>query len=153
MSCLSSIRRWDSNPQPLEHESSPITTRPGLPPHFNVTFGLSPIAYQGMIPPSKKRRNFSVENWKVLTTWYKMNICRRERDSLSLFLTHCLSLSLSLPHSLSLSLSSSLTVLPAHMFTLSNAHVDSLSYSRTMLSSRFLAQTVSFPSLYVVHPL
>ena len=27
----SSILRWDSNPQPLEHESPPITTRPGQP--------------------------------------------------------------------------------------------------------------------------
>ena len=37
MSCPSSIWRWDSNPQPLKHESSPITTRPWLPPsiyHF-----------------------------------------------------------------------------------------------------------------------
>ena len=30
--CPSSIRRWDSNPRPLERESTPITTRPGLPP-------------------------------------------------------------------------------------------------------------------------
>ena len=30
--CPSSIRRWDLNPQPFEHESPPITTRPGLPP-------------------------------------------------------------------------------------------------------------------------
>ena len=30
MSCPSSIWRQDSNPQPLEHETSPITTRPGL---------------------------------------------------------------------------------------------------------------------------
>ena len=30
--CLSSIWRWDSNPQPFKHESSPITTRPGLLP-------------------------------------------------------------------------------------------------------------------------
>ena len=28
--CPSSIQYWDSNPRPLEHESSPITTRPGL---------------------------------------------------------------------------------------------------------------------------
>ena len=27
----SSKQCWDSNPQPLEHESPPITTRPGLP--------------------------------------------------------------------------------------------------------------------------
>ena len=31
MSFPSSIRRRDSNPRPLEHESTPITTRPGLP--------------------------------------------------------------------------------------------------------------------------
>ena len=30
--CPSSIRRWDSNPWPSDHESPPITTRPGLPP-------------------------------------------------------------------------------------------------------------------------
>ena len=30
MSCPSSIRCWDSNPQPLKHESSAIITRPGL---------------------------------------------------------------------------------------------------------------------------
>ena len=28
-----SIRCWDSNPRPVEHESPPITTRPGLPPY------------------------------------------------------------------------------------------------------------------------
>ena len=28
--CPSSIQCWDLNPQPLEHELSPITTRPGL---------------------------------------------------------------------------------------------------------------------------
>ena len=30
--CPSSIQRWDLNPQPFEHDSSPINTRPGLPP-------------------------------------------------------------------------------------------------------------------------
>ena len=30
MSCPSSIRRRDLNPRPLERESTPITTRPGL---------------------------------------------------------------------------------------------------------------------------
>ena len=34
----SSIWRRDWNPQPFEHESSPITTRPGLPPHFAIMF-------------------------------------------------------------------------------------------------------------------
>ena len=31
--CPSSIRRRDSNPQPLKSELSPITTRPGRPPN------------------------------------------------------------------------------------------------------------------------
>ena len=30
--CPSSIRRWDSNSQPSDYESPPLTTRPGLPP-------------------------------------------------------------------------------------------------------------------------
>ena len=30
--------RRDSNPQPLEHESSPITTRPGLRPGNGFSF-------------------------------------------------------------------------------------------------------------------
>ena len=41
--CSSSIRHWDSNPRPLEHESPPITIRPGLPPqtgHFLITYVL-----------------------------------------------------------------------------------------------------------------
>ena len=28
--CPFSLWHWDSNPQPLKHESSPTTTRPGL---------------------------------------------------------------------------------------------------------------------------
>ena len=38
--CPSSIRCRDSNPQPLECESFPITTRPGLPP-INVNLLLN----------------------------------------------------------------------------------------------------------------
>ena len=34
--CPSSIQCWDSNPQPSEHESAPITTRPGLPPQTTL---------------------------------------------------------------------------------------------------------------------
>ena len=32
--CPTSIWCWDLNPRPSEHESPPITTRPGLPPCF-----------------------------------------------------------------------------------------------------------------------
>ena len=33
--CPSSIYYWYSKPQPSEHESLPITTRPGLPPKIS----------------------------------------------------------------------------------------------------------------------
>ena len=39
--CPSSIRCRDSNSQPLEHESPPITTRPGLPPSPKSTLAQS----------------------------------------------------------------------------------------------------------------
>ena len=32
---MTSIRRRDSNPRPSEHESPPITTRPGLPSYLS----------------------------------------------------------------------------------------------------------------------
>ena len=35
--CPSSIQCWDLNPHPFEHESSPITSRPGLPPSNVIT--------------------------------------------------------------------------------------------------------------------
>ena len=42
--CPSSIWCWDSNPQPSEHESLPITTRPGLPP-LQLLLGLIVFTY------------------------------------------------------------------------------------------------------------
>ena len=46
--CPSCIQHRDSNPRSFEHESSPITTRPGLPPFqemlmnkFNNNFGFN----------------------------------------------------------------------------------------------------------------
>ena len=41
--CPFSIRCWDSNPRPLEHESPPITTRPGPPPTFHTCLTIGPI--------------------------------------------------------------------------------------------------------------
>ena len=49
MSCPSSIRRRKSNPRPLECESPPMTTRPGLPP-----------MRRHMCCRAKKKKNFSV---------------------------------------------------------------------------------------------
>ena len=42
---------WDSNPQPLERESPPITTRPGLPPntsHFLTSCHYSNDVYKNL---------------------------------------------------------------------------------------------------------
>ena len=38
MSCPSILQCRDSNPQPLEHELSPITTWPALPPYFSIVY-------------------------------------------------------------------------------------------------------------------
>ena len=38
--CPSSIQCWDANPQPLERESLPITTGPGLPPKWWHSYSL-----------------------------------------------------------------------------------------------------------------
>ena len=40
--CPSRIWCWDSNSLPLEHESLPITTRPGLPPTLNSFYYSDP---------------------------------------------------------------------------------------------------------------
>ena len=39
--CPYSIWCWDSNPRPLERESPPITTKPGLPPQIKVARHIS----------------------------------------------------------------------------------------------------------------
>ena len=50
------IRCWDANPRPLEHDSPPITTRPGLPPYAHnfiyESWQLMPIATFYSIGPS-----------------------------------------------------------------------------------------------------
>ena len=51
--CPSSIQCWDSIPRPLEHESPPITTRPGLLPKYYVLHSLYLSLYRsvrGSIP-------------------------------------------------------------------------------------------------------
>ena len=45
--CPSSILRLDLNPRPLEHVSSPITTRPWLPPY--IAFFVDALNAQGLI--------------------------------------------------------------------------------------------------------
>ena len=57
MSCSSSIQCWDLNPQPLEHESFPITTRPGLPPLIFV-FSRTKLLEVSTSPFQTKRNMF-----------------------------------------------------------------------------------------------
>ena len=45
--CPSNIRRRDSNPRPLEHESSPITTKP-------VANLIKPLIYDSGVVPDLK---------------------------------------------------------------------------------------------------
>ena len=50
ISCPSSIRCRDSNQRPSEHESPPITTRPGLPPKLIKTLSLSLLFSDWSLP-------------------------------------------------------------------------------------------------------
>ena len=60
--CPSCIQHRDSNPRSFEHESSPITTRPGLPPFqemlmnkFNNNFGFNKSSLDIFRLSNKKR--------------------------------------------------------------------------------------------------
>ena len=54
--CPSSIRCWDLISQPLEYQSSPITTRPGLPPSISPNFDLT----------EKATNSISNKNYRIL---------------------------------------------------------------------------------------
>ena len=81
----SSIWHRDSNPRPFEHESSPTTTRPGLPPLKQ--FLLSPSSPPNILSRGVKMLNsfFSGQNmsshcqWETLKGWllcaFKSMIC------------------------------------------------------------------------------
>ena len=64
MSCSSSIQCWDLNPQPLEHESFPITTRPGLPPLIFV-FSRTKLL-EVSTSPFQTKRNMFLSNSAVI---------------------------------------------------------------------------------------
>ena len=68
--CPSSIRRRDSNPRPFEHESSPITTRPGLPPSDVISLNADQVcntteASARLLSSRFKRGGRSHYTWKV----------------------------------------------------------------------------------------
>ena len=61
MSCPSSIRHRDWNPQPLECESPSITTRPGLPPldtQTYVSFNIDEKTFCIIDPPTSEHTIF-----------------------------------------------------------------------------------------------
>ena len=55
MSCPSSIMRWDLNPQPLECEPPPITSRPWLPPELQM-FTLDHRTVQFCLPNERTNK-------------------------------------------------------------------------------------------------
>ena len=70
----SSLRRADLNPQPLEHESSPITNRPGLPPNnvFLNLFMYANLTYYFLHSSSvalPKARALK-QSLSILNTWF-----------------------------------------------------------------------------------
>ena len=73
--CPSSIRCRDSNPRPLERESPPITTRPGLPPYLIFCFyahrnDCGWMGYQKPISCDNFRvRLLLYSDWSELYTW------------------------------------------------------------------------------------
>ena len=77
--CPFSIRGRDSNPQPLERESLPISTTPGLPPFFFffITFFIETVAREQVCCNKKRRRrqkvlfNFSSKLQKTLLQIFK----------------------------------------------------------------------------------
>ena len=76
MSCPSSIRCWDSNPRPLNHESSPITTRPGLPP-WAWTFSM----------PLNHHKNVFLLWWIRLQTFFSKWCLQSHSDDKIVYIT------------------------------------------------------------------
>ena len=71
--CPSSIRCWDSNPRPSEHESPPITTRPGFPPLFNFLYfniwRFSPSVLPTTLATCYFRVSFSISRVTTIETF------------------------------------------------------------------------------------
>ena len=60
----------DSNPQPFKHESSPITTRPGLPPNYSlshVPLLFLPTGIRGFYSIVPRQANRKRSEFKALT--------------------------------------------------------------------------------------
>ena len=66
--CSFSIQRWDSNPWPFKHESSPITTRPGLPPLLKM------LLLTWWINPKKTMRDMLKMYQSVRSGFHLLNV-------------------------------------------------------------------------------
>ena len=72
----SSIRCRDSNSRPLEHESPPITTRPGLKPNNNS------IVKKQVLPMIKVKHKCHwtmIKKWKLKTNKRGTNLSKQQR--------------------------------------------------------------------------
>ena len=77
--CPSSIGSWDLNPRPLEHESPPVTTRPGLPPFHTLVWQecfneevIIHLSFFQVKQPCFKMQHLVVEQQKQLSLFQKI---------------------------------------------------------------------------------
>ena len=80
--CPSSIWCWNSNPRPSEHESPPITTRPGLPPLNVLVFKLGCALFNK--PIKLRLGNCQNSNWKKYGLPALIKVIRFQRSLLGL---------------------------------------------------------------------
>ena len=80
--CAFSIWCWDSNAQPLERESPPITARPGLPPINQKLTSSASNVWSSLTANFKEIR--PAEWKKVSSIWMKEEQFSRRNVSLSL---------------------------------------------------------------------
>ena len=82
--CPFSIWRRDSNPRPLEHESQPITTRPGLPPEVVFFFHLESLFILfGGFQIFMVFIGCEIESWKLFAKCFLLNwklSCKGKRE-------------------------------------------------------------------------
>ena len=76
--CSSSIQCWDSNPQPLEHKSPPLTTRPRLLSQVSISFNLiwyfDLSWYATFGRPNIQSKIVMYDSWLVLTAFFATTV-------------------------------------------------------------------------------
>ena len=84
--CPSCIRCWDSNPQPFEHELSPVTTRPGL----NGAFFILKLFHNSVLNRFRKCVPSEINYYSN----YAYSVVTGKLRSQSLYSHHCFTSSL-----------------------------------------------------------